>query len=352
MHSSIKSKKISWLLLGALLLLVVPSVASAQPFGGYLNLNGRPNHGYVEIPNSPALNPTQGFTFEAWVKVSDAGSCSSIAGKGWQQTWWVGVCGTTLRSYIKGFGGAAVNFNSGTVPANVWTHVAVTFDGSFRRHYINGVQTGERADTGPLPTNTAAVRIGSDVQWQFTPIGAIDEVRLWSVARTAAQIQANRFTVLGNPTPGLIAVWSFNNNTNDSVGAYNGTLSAANASLVNPAPPAGSWLTTNELPDYQFKVVITAAGSAPRLGARESDCVPETLCVSGAVPGRSEVFVRLVGPRPNGYIWPNVVKFTTAQVEVWIQQISTGEIQYYLLSGATADFDGLPGLFDRTGFLP
>lgn len=350
MHSIAKSKKASWLLLGALLLLVVPSLASAQPLGGYLNLNGLSgNHGYVEVPNSPALNPTQGFTFEAWVRVTSSSGCTSLAGKGWTQTWWAGVCGTTLRSYLKGNGSA---FDSGTVPANVWTHVAVTFDGSFRRHYINGVQTGERAETGPLPTNSAALRIGSDVSWQFTPSGAIDEVRLWSVARTAAQLQANRNATLGNPTPGLIAVWSFNNNTNDSVGAYNGTLSAANAELVDPAPPVGSWLTTSSLPGYQFKVVISAAGSAPRVGVKESDCVPETLCVSGAVPGRSEVFVRVVGPRPNGFIWPNVVKFTTAQVEVWIQKLDTGAIQYYLLSGATPDFDGLPGLFDRTGFLP
>lgn len=346
-----KPKKISWFALGALLLLVAPTVASAQPFGGYLGLVGDPSHGFVEVPNSPALNPTQGFTFEAWVRVTARTGCSSIAGKGWTQTWWIGICGSppTLRSYIKGNGSA---FDSGTVPTNVWTHIAVTFDGTIRRHYINGVQTGERADTGPLPTNSAALRIGSDVSWQFSPIGGIDEVRLWSVARTASQLQANRNTTLGNPTPGLIAVWSFNNNTNDSVGAYNGTLSAANAGLIDPAPPAGSWLTTSQLPDYQFKVVITAAGSAPRIGVREGDCVPETLCVSGAVPGRSEVFVRLVGPRPNGYIWPNVVKFTTAQVEVWIQKLDTGEIQYYLLSGATPDFDGLPGLFDRTGFLP
>lgn len=37
---------------------------------------------------------------------------------------------------------------------------------------------------------------------------------------------------------------------------------------------------------------------------------------------------------------------------VWIQQLSTGELRYYELRGASPGFDELPGLFDRFGFLP
>ncbi len=314
---------------------------AAQPLGGWLTFDG----GYIEVPYSPALNPTQGFTFEAWVRLTTDGSCDSIAGQGWTDTWWVGVCNGTIRSYLKGSGGSL--FDSGTIPSNTWTHVAVTFDGTSRRHYINGVQTGERPDTSPLTNDTNALRIGSDISWQFTPTGSIDEVRLWSVARTGAQLLASRNATVGNATPGLIAVWSFNGNARDSVGGYHGTL-VDDPTLNDPAPPAGSWLTTAALPDFQFKVRI--AGGLT--GVREGDCVPETLCVSGAVPGRSEVFVRVVGPRPNGYLWPNVVKFTPSQVEVWIQQTGTGEIQYYLLAGSAPDSDELPGLFDRNGFLP
>jgi hypothetical protein len=117
-----------------------------------------------------------------------------------------------------------------------------------------------------------------------------------------------------------------------------------------PAQPSSPYLTTDQIPGYRFKVRIT--GNSTVIGAREIHCIPETLCVSGAVPGRTEVFLRVVAPRPNGYEWPTLVKFTTSQVEVWVQQIKTGIVRYYLLPGAGPSSSDLPGLFDRFGFRP
>lgn len=117
---------------------------------------------------------------------------------------------------------------------------------------------------------------------------------------------------------------------------------------ADPAPPSAPALTSSQYPDFRFWVRI----SDNRLGTTVSDCLPETVCVAGAIPTRAEVFVRIVGPKPNGYLWPNIVKFNTTKTEVWIQQISTGVIQYYLLPALPADSDTLPGVVDKTGFLP
>lgn len=331
-------------LLGLVLALLAAPAVQAQPFGGWLELSGTP--GYIEVPANPVLNPSTGFTFEAWVRITSAEGCRSIAGKGWTQAWWVGVCGTTMRSYLFGSASGSL-FDSGTIPSGVWTHIAVTWDGATRRHYINGVQTGAVAQA-TAPTASAAVfRIGSDVSWNITPTGAIDEVNLWNVARTQAQIQSDLTGPITGPVQGLLAVWSFNGNGRDGVAVYNGAT-AGTASFSAPAPPAGPWLTTGELPGFRFKVRIGGTTT----GVQEPLCVSETLCLSGAVPGRSEVFVRIVGPRPNGYLWPNVVKFTTSQVEVWIEQLGTGSVKYYFLAGPWPGLDDLPGLYDRTGFLP
>lgn len=132
-----------------------------------------------------------------------------------------------------------------------------------------------------------------------------------------------------------------------STGGYEITLECS-----TPPLPSGPFLTTEELPGYRFKVRITAGSGGPINGTRVSDCPDETLCVAGAVRDRAEVFVRIVGPKPNGLLWPNIIKFTTSQVEVWVEQIDTGEVKYYLLPGASPTSTDLPGLFDRNGFEP
>lgn len=120
-----------------------------------------------------------------------------------------------------------------------------------------------------------------------------------------------------------------------------------------PIPPGGQ-LTSGAFPGFRFTVRISAAGDS-RLGTKESACLPETLCVSGAIPGRSEVFLRVVGPKPNGFLQPTIVRFSTSTIEVWIERPSTGEVRYYNLPGVTSnsgDRSPLDGAIDREGFLP
>jgi hypothetical protein len=343
------------LMIGLTLLMGAGSAQAAGPFGSWLVLpgnttSGAAGHGYLEVPHSAALNPTGGYTFEAWVKLQTGGGsgCRSIAGKDFTEAWWIGICGDTLRSYLRGSGSA---FDSGTVPANNWTHIAVTWDGGTRRHFINGVQTGTTPQALAPTTSTDALRIGSDVSWQYSPSGEIDEVRLWSVARTAAQISGSMNNPITTAQTGLVAVWSLDGTGEDVVGSRDGSLLGSFSFDTFPEPPAGPWLTTASISDFQFKVRITAGGS-PITGAKVNDCIEDTLCVSGAVAGRPEVFVRVIGPRPNGYLWPTVIRFTPSQVEVWVQQISSGQINYYQLEAQSPDNEILEGLNDRTGFLP
>lgn len=117
---------------------------------------------------------------------------------------------------------------------------------------------------------------------------------------------------------------------------------------VDPPPPSAPALISSQYPNFRFWVRI----SDTRLGTTVADCLPETVCVAGSIPTRAEVFVRIVGPKSNGYLWPNVVKFNVTKTEVWIQQINTGAIQYYLLPALPTDSDTLPGVVDKTGFLP
>lgn len=119
------------------------------------------------------------------------------------------------------------------------------------------------------------------------------------------------------------------------------------------APSSDGWITDAQYPDFRFRVQITPPGVPPIQAVKEASCQPEVVCVSGALPGRSEVFLRVIGPRPNGYLWPTIVRFTPSRVDVEIEQLSTGVMQLYTLDtvppGTETD---LSGFQDRKGFLP
>ena len=115
-------------------------------------------------------------------------------------------------------------------------------------------------------------------------------------------------------------------------------------------PPPDEVFLSEEFPNFRFRARISTSAGGSQSVRKETACIEETLCLSGAIPGRSEVFVRIVGPKPNGRLWPTIVKFTTSTVEVWIEQISTGEEKYYRIEGAAPGKDDLTGIFDRMGF--
>ncbi len=111
-----------------------------------------------------------------------------------------------------------------------------------------------------------------------------------------------------------------------------------------PGPCSPVILTVHEEDGLGIFLASTASGQPFQVWGTDF--------TSGALPGRSEVFARVVGPKPNGFLWPTLVKFSTSQVEVWVRQTATGEVRRYLLEGARPGFDELPGLFDRQGFTP
>jgi len=115
-----------------------------------------------------------------------------------------------------------------------------------------------------------------------------------------------------------------------------------------PAPPAGPWLSSPGLQGFEAKVLINNATA----GRREADCIPETLCMSGALAGRPEIFVKVIGPRQNGFLWTQISRFTPSKVELWLRRTSSGQINYYKLSAVGAASDDVSGLQDREAFTP
>jgi len=200
---------------------------NTQPVGQYFQMQGFPQHGYIEIPNDPLLD-TPAMTVEAWVSVRDANStvqCSSIAGMGYLTGWWLGVCGTTMRSY---FNGVSSVKSGGVIPdtPNVWVHIAAVTDGTTRRHYINGELVLESAETAPRSTSTKPLRIGSDPDWDYMAAGGINDLRIWRVARTQEQIRQTMYPIFVTDAQfqGLEAWYRFEDSAFDSWRTHHGTI--------------------------------------------------------------------------------------------------------------------------------
>lgn len=230
-------------------------------------------------------------------------------------------------------------------------------------------------ETGDLQDLAAACPVACNLRWNlatvgdlayFTLSGGVHGVELWvsdgtvpgtlrvsDFQETADPFRQPFFARTSNRPPAAVAGGRLYFGAQDPDHGWElWAVELPEEGTAFPQRPDEEPLVSLELPGFAFWVRITPGAGEPIPGRAEADCIPETLCVSGAVPGRSEVFVRVVGPKPNGFLWPTLVKFTTSAVEVWIEQLSTGTVRYYRLEGASPGSSDLPGLFDRQGFPP
>jgi hypothetical protein len=93
--------------------------------------------------------------------------------------------------------------------AEGWFHVAATYDGSTLHGFINGVEKGSHTFTAPLATTETPINIGRSLRTMAHFDGLIDEVRIWNVARTPAQIAQTMYVRVDGDEPGLVAAYHF-----------------------------------------------------------------------------------------------------------------------------------------------
>ena len=93
-------------------------------------------------------------------------------------------------SYAEAYGTSAL-------PANTWTHLAETFDGTTLRLYVNGTQVSSMAKAGSIVTSTNALQIGGDSLYGQYFAGLIDDVRVYNNALSQSQIATDMTTPVG-----------------------------------------------------------------------------------------------------------------------------------------------------------
>jgi hypothetical protein len=103
-----------------------------------------------------------------------------------------------------------------------WTHAAMTYDGTAVSLFVNGQLEVSAPKLLNTPITDGGFLLGfrpfpADPQWEWRWHGFIDEVRIWSVARTAEEIQRDmrrRLGADGRALPNeLVAYYTFDDGT-------------------------------------------------------------------------------------------------------------------------------------------
>ncbi len=96
--------------------------------------------------------------------------------------------------------------------ASQWLHVAMTWDGTNTtlRTYVNGTLRISTKNTAQLITNQSPFYLGCNPPYYGCFNGLVDELRIWKVLRTDAEILASYDKALVGNEPGLVGYWKFN----------------------------------------------------------------------------------------------------------------------------------------------
>jgi hypothetical protein len=171
---------------------------STGRFGRALSFDGLNDS--VAIANSPALTPAAGMTVSAWVNASALGAWRPVVSKERSPFPTYGLYASNTASRATARVGTTSDLTTSQNSAfalNLWTHEAMTWNGTTLRLYVNGAQVASRTVSGALGAGTGPLRLGGDgVRGEWFS-GRIDEVRVYGRPLTAAEITADMNAAVG-----------------------------------------------------------------------------------------------------------------------------------------------------------
>ena len=291
-------KRLSFFIL--LICLVCTAIVFSQ--NKALRLEG--DKGHVSS-DSPALNFTGDFTVSARIKATSGvklppdsfpnswsaiitnsgGSVTENLVSKRNYTIWLNQRGFVHYTSTDNGSQKAINSPVGSISLDKWYFLSLTVTVNDKlRAYLNGKLLGETTIGTPVSGNSN-FRIGwvNSVEEEFfNPAsfdGVIDEVRLWNVARTEAEIQSTMNSTLAGTEEGLVGYWNFDDGpakdltTNENDGEFQGNTEIVEVPLETIE--IGDLFDPNNLDDEAVSVLIQQLSQNPDANVRVSSA--ETL---------------------------------------------------------------------------
>ena len=253
---------------------IVPGVAygmdpawKAGPLGGAVVLNGLQT---LTVASDPSLDLTGNLTVEAWIDPDHFSNTWSpifykgdLSGDSSRRTYsmWLNANGSVHfgAGNSNGVGNNYyTNTAAGVVVPGTWTHVAGTVDRATGqlRIYINGVLAASgTTPTSPSVSFDTPLMLGSSgyLSSDVSPLaGAMDEVRVWNVARSAADILAAKDQALNGNEAGLVAYLKANEGSGATLGDATARHNDATLQAQSSAIVRGSIDQPGQRSNYTF----------------------------------------------------------------------------------------------------
>ena len=275
-------------------------------YGGALSFNGTSSR--VTVADAASLHLTSAMTLEAWIN-------PTTATPGWRDVVYKGddnyyLSATTNTS--RPGGGGIFNgsygevFGTANTATNTWTYLAVTYDGATLRFFVNGTQTATLAKTGALKTSTNPLTIGSDAIYGQYFRGLIDDVRVYNIALTQAQVQSDMGTPVagGSDTqppgqPGTLGATAISSSRIDlSWGAATDNVAVTGyriercqgagcnnfAQIAAPAGTGTTYSDTSAAASTSYSYRVRATDAAGNLGAYSNTATASTPAATDTQP--------------------------------------------------------------------
>ena len=226
------------------LLLLVSDVARADSItNDSATLRIEDDGAHMRVASSSSLQLTGSMTIEMWARFDplDATPGAEIVKRGdSNQGYGLGVNpGTRVAGGLFGQSSNLVSsppdFSSG------WHHFAWTYDGSTSTLYFDGSLLQQLSYTGSAGLTASDLFVGIGIEGDGTWNGATaqgwyDEIRIWNVARTAAQIESTWTGSLAGNESGLVGYWNFNSGTASDATSFGNHGELFNGAVVVPVP--------------------------------------------------------------------------------------------------------------------
>jgi hypothetical protein len=152
--------------------------------------------------------------------------------------------------------------------AGQWHHVAMVYDGARLRSFVDGRLAVDQARSGAIAYTAELTRVDPAFR------GRLDELRLWSIPRSATSLMANMHRAVPASEPGLFASYRLDDGAGTIAGDETGN--GHDAALTAPV-----WSSVGRAPLHQdTRVLLGSAQAILQLEASDLDNDPLSYVVT------------------------------------------------------------------------